>query len=202
MKKNIAYCLLICTAFSCQDVERPTKSKDDTPTALAEEESYNIVSKRGREDLIDNLYAEIIAKDLVLKKVDDNIREIEDGKNDSLKKFNSYDEKNQDYFFSANAHVKEIQDSVLRKTLTALIAKNMEAYKVRTLQYKKLARSIDTKTSSLNDLSLALKISRTLPLIEKYQKENLPDNKSILNLSSKIDQTIKLADTLYKKKTQ
>lgn len=202
MKKNIAYCLLICTAFSCKDAERPTKSKEDTPTALADEESYNIVSKRGREDLIDNLYAEILAKDLALKKVDDNIKEIENGKSDSLKKFNSYDEKNQDYFVSANAHVKEINDSVLRKTLTALIAKNMEAYKVRTLQYKKLASSIDTKTSSLNDLSLALKISRTLPLIEKYQKENLPSNKSILNLSYKIDQTIKLADTLYKNKTK
>jgi hypothetical protein len=202
MKKNIVYCLLLFATFSCKDAERPTKNKDEIPTALADEESYNIVSKRGGEDLIDNLYAEILAKDSALKKVDDNIRDIESGKSDSLKKFNSYDEKNRDYFVSANAHVKEIKDSILRKTLTALIAKNMEAYKVKIDRHKKLISSIDTRIDSLNDLALALKISRTLPLIEKYQKENLPDKKSILNLSYKIDQTIKLADTLYKKKTQ
>ncbi len=202
MKKNIVYCLLICVAFSCKDVERSTKSKDETPTALADEESYDIISKRGREDLIDNLYAEILTKDLALKKVDDNIKEIENGKSDSLKKFNSYDEKNRDYFFSANARVKGIKDSVLRKNLTALIAKNMEEYEIKIERHKKLINSIDTKIDSLKDLLLALKISKTLPLIEKYQKENLPSKKSILNLSYKIDQTIKLADTLYKKKTQ
>jgi len=202
MKKNIAYCLLLFAAFSCKDPERSTKNKEDTPNALTDEESYNIVTKRGREDLIENLYAEILAKDLNLKKVNDNIKEIENSESDSLKKFNSYDEKNKDYFVSANDHVKEIKDSVLRKALVFLINQNMEAYQVKIGQHTKLTNAIDAKLHSLNDLSLALKISRTLPLIEKYQKENLPDKKSILNLSHKIDQTIKLADTLYKRKTQ
>lgn len=198
MKKIFIYGIVICTAFSCKDAEKQTNDKE-TPAALQDDKSYNIVSKRGSEDLIENLYADAVSKDSALKKLDASIHEIRDGKSDSLKKFDIYDGKNQDYFASAKSHVKGIKDSLLRTSLTALIAKNLEEYNTSISSHQKLVKSIDTKMISLNDLELALKISRTFPLIKKYQKENLPDQKSILNLTQKIDQTIKVADTLYKK---
>lgn len=131
--------------------------------------------------------------------MDESINEIRDGKIDSLQKFDIYEGKNQDYFVSANYHVKEIKNSLLRKSLTALIAKNLEEYNNKVSSHRKLVKTVNAKMVSLNDLELALKISRTFPLIKKYQKENLPNQKSILNLRQKIDQTIKLADTMYKK---
>lgn len=198
MKKNMIYGIVLCMAFSCKDAETQTDNKE-TPAALQDDKSYNIISKRGREDLIENLYADAVSKDSALKQLDESINEIRDGKIDSLKKFDIYEEKNQDYFFSANYHVKEIKDSLLRKSLTALIAKNLEEYNNKVSSHRKLVKTINAKMVSLNDLELALKISRTFPLIKKYQKENLPNQKSILNLRQKIDQTIKLADTMYKK---
>lgn len=192
------YGIVLCMAFSCKDAETQTDNKE-TPAALQDDKSYNIISKRGHEDLIENLYADAVSKDSALKKLDEIINEIRDGKIDSLKKFDIYEEKNQDYFFSANHHVKEIKDSLLRKSLTALIAKNLEEYNNKVSSHRKLVKTVNAKMVSLNDLELALKISRTFPLIKKYQKENLPNQKSILNLRQKIDQTIKLADTMYKK---
>jgi len=201
MKKSIIYSIVLCTAFSCSDTEKQTHNKE-TPAALQDDKPYDIVSKRGGGDLLESLYADAVSKDSALKKLDESINEIRDEKSDSLKRFDVYKGKNQDYFVSAESHVKEIKDSLLRKNLTALIAKNLGEYKSRISAHQKLVRSIDDKMVSLNDLELALKISSTFPLIKKYQKENLPNQKPILNLSQKIDQTIKLADTLYKSKTQ
>lgn len=192
---------MLCTAFSCKEAERQTDNKE-TPAALQDDKSYSIVSKRGSGDLLENLYTDAISKDSTLKKLDESIYRIREGKNDSLKRFDIYNGKNQDYFASAKNHVKEIQDSVLRKSLTTLLVKNLAEYNNRIAAHQKLVKSIDVKMVSLNDLELALKISTTLPLIKKYQKEKLPNKKPILNLAQKIDQAIKLADTLYKSKTQ
>lgn len=192
------YAILLCTAFSCKDAEKQPNNKE-TPAALQDDKSYNIISKRGSGDLIENLYADAVSKDAALKKLDESIHEIRDGKSDSLKKFDIYEGKNQDYFVSASYHVKEIKDSLLRKSLTALIAKNLEEYNNKVSSHRKLVKTVNAKMVSLNDLELALKISRTFPLIKKYQKENLPNQTPILNLTQKIDQAIKLADTLYKK---
>jgi len=201
MKKIIIYSIMLCIAFSCNDAERQTDNKE-IPVALQDDKSYSIVSKRGSDDLLENLYTDAISKDSALKKLDESIHEIREGKSDSLKKFDIYDGKNQGYFTSVKNHVKEIQDSTLRKSLTKLINKNLEEYNNRISVHQKLIKSIDAKMVSLDDLEMALKISTTLPLIEKYQKEKLPNQKPILNLTQKINQTIKLADTLYKSKKQ
>ncbi|GAA4212414.1 hypothetical protein GCM10022289_43290 [Pedobacter jeongneungensis] len=201
MKKNMIYGIVLCTAFSCNDAETQTNNKE-TPAALQDDKSYNIISKRGSGDLIENLYADAVSKDSALKKLAESINEIRDEKTDSLKKFDIYDGKNQEYFTSANYHLKKIKDSLLRKSLTTLIAKNLEEYNDKVSSHRKLVKTINAKMVSLNDLELALKVSRTFPLIKKYQKENLPNQKSILNLRQNIDQAIKLADTLYKSKTQ
>lgn len=198
MKKNIIYGIMLCTAFSCRDAEKQTDNKE-TPAALQDDKSYNIISKRASGDLIESLYADAVSKDSALKKLDESVNEIRDGKTDSLKKFNIYEGKNHDYFTSANYHVKEIKDSLLRKSLTALIAKNLEEYNNKVSSHRELVKTVNARMVSLNDLELALKISRTFPLIKKYQKENLPNQKSILNLRQNIDRAIKLADTLYKK---
>lgn len=46
------------------------------------------------------------------------------------------------------------------------------------------------------DLHTVLRIVRTLPLIDKYQKDNLPAAKSLDDFIKQQDAAIKLADSL------
>lgn len=62
MKKNIIYGIMLCTAFSCRDAEKQTDNKE-TPAALQDDKSYNIISKRGSSDLIESLYADAVSKE-------------------------------------------------------------------------------------------------------------------------------------------
>ncbi|GAB2670787.1 hypothetical protein GCM10027036_25140 [Flavihumibacter cheonanensis] len=52
---------------------------------------------------------------------------------------------------------------------------------------------------TISDLHNVLKIIRTLPLIDKYQNDNIPNTKSLEDYLKKQDKVITIADTLTKK---
>lgn len=64
--------------------------------------------------------------------------------------------------------------------------------------HKSILNSIKTKNITLTDLHTALKIIRTLPVIDKYQKNNLPATQPLQGYLNEVDKTIKQADTLIK----
>ena len=167
MKIQIIISTFIFLTFgSCDNSRTQDKDKQETPKALDDKSSYEIFSKRGDADLVESLYKELADKTPELKDLEDKIENITKSKADSAESFDRYNEKNEAYYNSAKRHIEQIKDSLVRDKIKVLISNSLIKYNAKILRHTDLLKSIDTKTATLDDLHLILKIIRTLPLIE------------------------------------
>ena len=200
MMTKIIIPILALTLASCNDNRTQDKPKQETPKALEDKSSsYEIISKRGNDDLLESLYNELVSKDIELKKLEDRIDELNKSKSDTTELFDKYNGKNQSFFSSADRHVSEIKDSLVREKMKNIVALQLTKYNSKIARHNELLKLIETKQMTISDLHNVLKIFRTLPLIDKYQKENLPNTNSFEGYIKQQEETIKLADTLSKK---
>ncbi len=185
--------------ISCGDSPQDSSTYEALKTPSDETSSFQKSSGRGYGDLVEELYSEILSKDSELKKLEDNIDELHKNKNSSTKLFTEYNAKNNSYFSSAENHVSEIQDSLLKNKLKGLVNEQLTKYNSKIAEHKSLSKLIESQQLSISDLQHFLKVTRTLPLIDKYQEEHLPNTKSLKTYAKQQAKTIKTADTLSKK---
>jgi hypothetical protein len=192
--------MLVLLLASCHNTPTQDKPKQETPKALEDKSSsFEIASKRGYDDLVESLYNELVTKNTALKKLEDNIADLNTSRNDTTSLFDKFSEKNQAYFNAANRHISEIKDSLLREKMSSLIAANLTKYNTSIARHNELLNMIERKQLTIADLHTMLKIVKTLPLIERYQHDNLPGTKSMEGYINRQDETIQLADTLSRK---
>lgn len=191
---------LFLTLYACDNSRTQGKHQNEIPKALDDKSSsFEIISKRGYDDLLERLYKELAEKTPELNELEKQIEKLADSKSDSTEVFNLYDGKNRNYYHSANNHVLKIKDSVLEERMKMLIETSLNKYNNSVSKHNDILKSIDNKSISLTDLHLVLKITRTLPLIEKYQIDNMPATKPLEGYSKQLDKTIRYADSLIKK---
>jgi|APTNR8051073442_1049403.scaffolds.fasta_scaffold00582_11 DNA anti-recombination protein RmuC len=196
MKTNVFLAtILVLALVSCDN----TRTKEISKALTIQSPSYDYSSKRGYDDLVENLYKELVSQNMDLKKLEDKIDELQKSKEDTLNLFNQFTQKNQSYFNSVNDHISGIQDSLLRDKTKALIANNLAKYNTSVARHNELLQLIQAKNLTINDLHKILKIVKTLPLMEQYQSDNLPDVKSLEGYIKQQDGVIKYADTLLQK---
>jgi hypothetical protein len=191
--------ILALVLVSCSNNRTQLKPKEQTPEVLEDKASYALVSKRGYDDLVEKLYNELVSNDKDLKVLEDKIDKLNESKRDTMALFNKFDSKNQSYFTSANNHVSQIKDSIVRDKIKSLVASQLAKYNSQISAHSELIKIIEAKQITISDLHNSLKIVRTLSLIDKYQKDNLPNTKSLKGYIQQQEQTIILADTLLKK---
>lgn len=202
MKKLILISTVILLTFiSCDNarIKENQEQKQETPKALQEEKSYEIVSKRGYDDIIESLYKELADKTPELKDLETKLNALSRSKSDSTEQYNKYNGKNQSYYSSADNHLKQINDSTLRKKMKALISSSLTKYNSIVYRHTELLKSIDKKTMTLDDLHEMLIITTTLPLIEKYQNDNLPTTKPINGYLKQLDKAMQIENSLLEK---
>jgi hypothetical protein len=194
----ISTCVLVALA-ACTNSRAKDKQEQETPKALQDKNtSSEIVYKRRHDDIVEGLYNELAEKTPELKQLEDQIDNLRSSEGDSTDSFVNYNVKNESYFNSADHHAGNIKDSVLRGKIKLLIANSVTKYNSSISLHNDLLKSIATKDLTLRDLHVVLKITRTLPVIGKYQKDNLPSTESLKGFSKALDKTIKYADTLTK----
>jgi predicted transcriptional regulator len=193
--------ILALTLVSCNNTRTKDNLKHETPKALEDKTPlYELRSKRGYDDLVESLYSEeLVSKNIDLKKLEDKINELNNSKADTIHLFDEFNEKNQSYFSSANRHVSEIKDSVLRDKMRNILTNNLKKYNSSIVSHNNLLKIIENKELTITDIHNVLKIVKTLPLIEKYQHDNLPSAKSLEGYIKQQDETIELANSLSKK---
>lgn len=192
--------ILVLTLVSCHNKRVQNPPSPQTPKALKDQNSFQIISKRGHGvDLVESVYDELVSKDATLKRLEVNIDDLKNSKEDSTESFNKFDEKIASYFSSAKGNVSAIKDSLLRAKMKVLIATNLATYHARMAPHNELLKALSKNEISISDLHRVLKIVRTLPVIEKYQQDNLPSTKPLEAFIKQQNQTIALADTLVKK---
>ena len=194
--------LLIVTSCDKPRIQEKQEQKKETPKALQEERSFEMASKRGSDDIMESLYKELADKTPELKELETKLEVLSAGKNDSTELFDGYNGKNQSYYSSAESHIKQINDTILRKKMKLLIASSLTRYNSKISKHSELLKSIDKKTMTLNDLHEILIITTTLPLIEKYQNDNLPATKSLTGYSKQIDKVLYLENFLLEKENR
>lgn len=143
-----AISMLAVTA--CNNNRKQENPGQETPKALEDKAaSYEIISKRGDDNLVDELYRELLKKDVDLKRLEENIGRLYDTKDDSTNSFARYQQKNMSYFASANMLVAGMKDSVLRDSIKLLVADQMKKYTARIAKQNELLKDIDAKQMTL-----------------------------------------------------
>jgi hypothetical protein len=193
MRKHFFISISLVALLSCNDHKK--QQQQNVPDGLQKQEtSYSLASKRGYRDIVERLYSELVEKTPALKKLEDDIDALKSSKDDSLDSFTTFDASNHEYYSSAQTHLTSIKDSLLRKKIQNLIQSSLASYNSLTAPHNRLLQSISSKESSLSDLHTALKIIRTLPVMEKYQKSNLPATNSLQGYANQVQKVINEAE--------
>lgn len=154
----------------------------DVPKALKENDKGSYVStKRMSGNIVDDLYAELTEKNDDLKQLENRLSELRAGQHDSLKTFNTYDDKNTEYYNTASRYMAGCHDSALAAKTKTLILASMKHYDGAVKGYKDIEEAISKTAVTLDDLHKLLKVVSTLPLIEKYQRGQLPSARPMQN---------------------
>lgn len=198
--KSIPALLLLASLGACHHSRQQHSPQQDVPKALEDKgASYEIASKsRYDADLVESLYNELVEKNEDLKTLEKRLQAVNESKRDSTASFDGFNNKSGNYYASANRHMEGLGDSLLKTRMRMLIAASLSGYNGMIARHDTLRKIIEAQGLALTDLHTVLKITRTLPLIEKYQRNNLPPIKPMEGYTQKQAEAIKLADTLAK----
>lgn len=134
------------------------------------------------------MYQELVAKSPELKALENELSEL--NPRDTTDIFYNYDEKSNEYYRSADSYANVIRDSVMKQKILNLIKKSEEKYVSQKTELEKLVSTIGKKRMEINNYHNALKIILTIPLIEQYQKEHLPNKSPFVKLIEKENQLL------------
>ena len=192
-----ALILLSCTSRK----ENKTTPQADVPKALQDNKERKLISysKRGPEDLVEDLYEEKVRSTPALKAIEELIGKIKDSQNDSLEIFNYFKTKNQQYYDFAKGHLNSIEDSLLKTEIAAVIEKNSLAYNNRISGLEDLATSLNNKSGSADDHHSALMILISLRMMKEYQEKNMPSSKPIESVIGTYNSLIQKMDSVINK---
>jgi len=201
MKKIFAsFCLLIL--LSCAN-RKETNSPDQSsvPEALQEnKESKSIgYGKRGREDILEELYEEKVKSTPVLQDIETMIDRLKETHNASLEAYNDFNAKNLQYYNSAGRHLSSIKDSLLEKEIKAVLERSIAEYDNKMLRPKNAVALIGSKPESVNDRYTALKVLVSLGMMREYQEKNMPSSKPIESVINSYNNLIQKMDSVIRK---
>lgn len=198
MKLLLSFFILFL--ISCSQKGPQTQQQNNVPKALEEKRyDFSVVSKRYDNDIVQSLYAELLKEDKDLSKFEDGIEKTNFNKPDSLEYFHSFVDKNTSYYSSADRYLSSIKDSVLKNRIKQILAESNTRFESGVAQHKNLVQQIETKENQLADLHFAVKIIKTLPVMEKYQRENRPSLNPIQTINIEFGKLIAQADAMLKK---
>ena len=200
-KLSIVLFIITVLALALASCSQPTtEAPPPMPKALEDNShSYDLGYSRNYDDLVESLYAELLKNNVDLKQLEENIKALRNNKADSTLLFDKFNEKNRLYYSAADRHISTMNDSLMRDKMKMMIATNLAKYNKTIGKHTELTKMITTNNLSIEDLHTMLKIVKTLPLIEKYQNDNLPNTQSMEGFIKQQEETIKQLDTLIKK---
>jgi predicted transcriptional regulator len=188
--------VLYLTSFICCDNRQTEKA--ETPDAL-QDDKLDITSYNRTGDLVEELYQELVEKSPTLKNLEADIKTFRQEQNELTEKFYKYNHKSNSYYESAYSKVTTITDSLLRSRIITLLSNSEKQYSNKTAELNSLLQRISNNESTIIGHHYALKIVLTLPLIEKYQNENLLDKTEFKDLIKTQEKLINQIESLIPK---
>lgn len=159
------------------------------------------IYKKRTSDIVEALYVELVSGSAELTELEEQIKELKRQAPDSLRDFRSFNDKNNIYYGLANKKIAGISDSILRKKMQRMIDKSRQLYADSTASLKELETLINKRIATINDLHTILKLVKTLPLIEDFQRNTQPPDRPADNALYALDSLVNRIDTLIKADT-
>ncbi len=190
MKSTALFPIVAAVVLGIGCKQQPAKDsatpETEIPEPLKDEKSSSgFISKfKPRESMMEEIYSDLEKKDSVLQKLEIELQHFHAGMPDSLKRFDGYSAKSIAYYSSANESLKTLKDTVLRDELKAVLADSKSEYMGKISRFTNLQAHIDSNQVKIEDYHTVLKVVATLPIIEKYQDDGMPDITSTANLAN------------------
>lgn len=194
MLKKIVFLSLILL-ISCRENETINRRTEE-PKAF-EETSIEIGRFRKGGDLVDDLYQELVEKSPELKALENELSEL--NPRDTANIFYNYDQKSDDYYNSVESHISGIRDSAMKQKMINLIKKSSDKYSSQKADLENLVNTINKRRTEITNYHTALKIILTIPLIEQYQKQHLPNKSPFEKVIEKENQLLKKTKSIMPK---
>lgn len=195
--------LLILLITSCTKVQkRPNDPAKETPKVLERNDrdiSSFSFSKRKDNNLVDDLYKGLLDESQQLKEIENLIEENNSQKNDLLDTYHQFDNKNKNYYASANSYIGSLSDTVLKARLLSIIKTSSDKYNGKINSLETVIKRLEAKSTSIQDYYTTMKIILTVPLIENYQKTHLPKDSIYQGFYKQQNQIIDKINIMIKK---
>lgn len=143
-----------------------------------------MMSKRMPKDPLDAVFYSVIKKDSVLETFNTEITKFREMRIDSLNDYNKFNRESEYYYDTALGTANTITDSVLKESILQMLALSRQRYTKKIQKLTQTVNSIAKHDTSIQNYYSALKIAATLPVIEKYQNNNLSKFKSLERIDS------------------
>lgn len=182
MKSIILLFFISITLYSCNKNRTTTQnnSEKDIPKVLTEDKSENYERlKSSSPDLVESLYEDLIKNDEKLKELDENINKNFKAMSSVIQEFNEYRRKSIQYYSNAESNASLVKDSLLEFKTKEIVKNSREKFNQLISNLSDADSTINSMYFKIKDNYEVFKIQKTLPIIEKYQKEKLPENKKL-----------------------
>jgi hypothetical protein len=177
--------------------ENNTVKKDEIPEALKEDNSSLKRYSRKNGDLINELYSDLVEKSEELQNLENEIEKF--NPNETIYEFNNYNIKSRDYYSSSKSLANRINDSILKNRILALLKKSNNQYLSKENEFDTIISKVIDREKSIEDYHNVLKVVLTLPILEKYQNENMPNKQKLEKIIQKEDSIIEATKKLTPK---
>jgi hypothetical protein len=202
MKYTIILLASLITLISSCD-SNGSKEADENgviPPALQLDETSSRFLSSDRKDIVERLYADIVERSADMKHLEARLDNLPEKKTDSMAAYDQYVHNNKTYYSQAGIHARKIADSLLRNQVTSIIAQSNQRFNAITSKHEGLKKQIEDREREITDLHETLKLLTTLPVIQDYQKNNLPSSQQIQRLLGELNGIKAQLDSLTKLK--
>lgn len=187
MKKYSVYLLISYTFvffISCNGNKQQTENNEvQTPKALQDDSGLKSLKRGG--NLITELYNELVEKSPELKKLETDLEEFQNIPSETQNIFFNYNGKSNIFYGNAEGFANQIKDSLTKKRILEIIKRSNDKYNLKSKDIDQLVKQISSSETTIEDNHNVLKIALTIPLIEKFQDENLPKKDKFVETISK-----------------
>jgi hypothetical protein len=186
--------------LACQSKKnQPGNEKPTVPEALQDHSKEISISKRGPDDLVEELYAEKLNQTEALQALKKKMNEIYADQQDSSRSFTDFNSKNERYYQDASGYINKIKDSLLKKEIVALLNNAIQQYKNTTDNLSQLYNSLATKNLAIADRYSGLKLLISLGMMKQFQKDNIPSTAPMEMLTKRQNEIINSLDSAMNK---
>lgn len=182
--KTLLAIMLIMLSISCRNNQIHEEKTEITVTPAPLQDRKLDFESYGRKssDLVEELYSDLLEKSPELIQIEEDRKDIASRPEALQEQLNVFDNKSERYYHLAKYKSLQISDSLLRLRIQSIIEKSQNKYEGQLKEINDLAATIDKNSKTIEEHHLILKILLTLPIIEKYQKDNFPSSKEYKEL--------------------